>query len=149
MGARQKRWAKVARVKLSQALGSRCAACADTERLTFDCMVPAGSGHHSFESSQRMCFYRRQARQGNLQLLCEQCNAIKSGLTLAQWQSAVSFVMSSDRLHRGSRSPGQGTGLSSLEFRQCLCEWVSRFHADTARLLELKSDSPLVVCPES
>ena len=37
-----------------------------------------GHRRHRGEASQRMCFYRRQFREGNLQVLCTVCNAKKA-----------------------------------------------------------------------
>ena len=54
-----------------------CAHCGTDENLEFDCIWPRGHRHHRGDASQRMCFYRRQFREGNLQVLCNFCNAKK------------------------------------------------------------------------
>jgi 5-methylcytosine-specific restriction endonuclease McrA len=59
-------------------LGGRCAWCGRTDKLTFDCIKPTGDEHHRMSSKQRMGYYIGQARRGNLQVLCEDCNRRKS-----------------------------------------------------------------------
>ena len=59
-------------------MGGKCTQCGSTEELTFDCINPQGSDHHSaMDWSWRMSFYRAQFKQGNLQLLCHMCNSTK------------------------------------------------------------------------
>jgi hypothetical protein len=77
MSKRQKVWARRKRQELMTLLGSVCAHCGTNENLQFDCIFPRGSRHHRGDVSQRMCFYRRQFREGNLQILCGVCNARK------------------------------------------------------------------------
>jgi 5-methylcytosine-specific restriction endonuclease McrA len=78
MGKRQKAWARAARARLISILGGACTRCGATEQLEFDCTVPTGDAHHRFDTSHRMSFYHRQYQLGNLDLLCEVCNNIKS-----------------------------------------------------------------------
>lgn len=59
-------------------LGGKCVYCGTVEALTFDCIKPMGREHHGMSSAQRMGFYRRQWRNGNLQILCNLCNIKKS-----------------------------------------------------------------------
>ncbi len=77
MAKAQKDWAKQKRRELMTLLGNVCAYCGTVEDLEFDCIHPRGDRHHRGEASQRMCFYRRQWREGNLQVLCSVCNARK------------------------------------------------------------------------
>jgi len=77
MAKRQKAWARKARARLIAAFGSKCAICGSTEELTLDCITPAGHRHHRMDTSSRVCFYRRQAREHNLQILCDSCNNLK------------------------------------------------------------------------
>jgi hypothetical protein len=77
MGKMQKEWARRARRELMTLLGNVCAQCGTSENLEFDCISPRGHRHHRGDASQRMCFYRRQFRDGNLQVLCTVCNARK------------------------------------------------------------------------
>ncbi len=58
-------------------LGNVCAHCGTDQNLEFDCLSPRGDRHHRGDASQRMCFYRRQFREGNLQVLCNVCNGRK------------------------------------------------------------------------
>lgn len=60
------------------ALGNRCVICGRTECLTFDCIRPMGHSHHCMNGNQRLRFYYRQWRAGNLQVLCAECNTRKS-----------------------------------------------------------------------
>ncbi len=77
MAKAQKEWARRKRRELVEMLGGVCAFCGAEEGVEFDCIVPMGDRHHKYDTSQRMCFYRKQFRQGNLQLLCHECNARK------------------------------------------------------------------------
>ena len=77
MAKAQKEWARRKRSELLELLGNVCAHCGTTENLEFDCISPRGDRHHRGEASQRMCFYRRQFREGNLQVLCNVCNGRK------------------------------------------------------------------------
>lgn len=87
MGARQKQWAKQARQRLLAELGGVCVLCDKRNmktkgrrgRIEFDVIIPVDGGrHHTFDTSQRICFYRQQHRAGNLQLLCSYHNAQKA-----------------------------------------------------------------------
>ena len=71
---RQKLWARQARLRLISALGGCCAFCHSQDDLQFDCLEPAGHRHHALEPSARISFYRREARRGNLRLLCADCH---------------------------------------------------------------------------
>lgn len=62
-----------------QSLGGKCVRCGSTSNLTFDCIKPTGDGHHRMSSIQRMTYYLTQARKGNVQVLCFDCNIRKGG----------------------------------------------------------------------
>ncbi len=77
MSRAAKEWARRKRLELMTLLGNVCAHCGTTESLEFDCIRPKGDRHHRGDASQRMCFYQRQFREGNVQVLCNVCNARK------------------------------------------------------------------------
>ena len=77
MSKEHKAWARRARQRLLEKLGMFCAHCGRTDDLEFDCIVPMGDDHHRKSTDQRMCFYHRQHRDGNVQVLCSKCNAKK------------------------------------------------------------------------
>ncbi len=77
MSRAAKEWARQKRRDLMALFGNVCAHCGTAENLEFDCIYPTGHRHHRGDASQRMCFYRRQFREGNLQVLCNVCNARK------------------------------------------------------------------------
>lgn len=79
------RWAREKRAWLILALGSRCVDCGTTEDLSFDCIKPMGGEHHKLSSVNRMTFYTRQAKAGNLTLRCCRCNSKKSNKTLPRY----------------------------------------------------------------
>ena len=80
VATRQVIWARSARARLREALGSYCAKCGATTHLEFHCIVPQGHEHHGAGITARTCFYRRQHRNHNLQLLCPECHAIATAL---------------------------------------------------------------------
>lgn len=82
MGKHQKARAKARRIELMMLLGYQCAKCGAEEELEFDCIKPQGDSHHRYDTSQRMCFYFKQYRQGNLQILCSSCHRKK---TVEEW----------------------------------------------------------------
>ena len=129
MGARQKAWARAARAGLILALGGKCRACGAAEALQFDCLTATGGAHHAMEASARMCYYRKQARQGNVGLLCGYCNAMKSGLTRSEWGTALHFIADSETILLLTGTPGQGSGLTAPQRRELLREAVSRVYA--------------------
>lgn len=78
MAKRQKIWARKERERLMKILRPVCVYCGATECLTFDCIKPQGHEHHTGSTDQRMVFYRRQFRLGNLCVACSSCNAKKA-----------------------------------------------------------------------
>lgn len=78
MARRQVDWARRARAKLIAELGGRCTVCGTTEALELDCIDPQGHRHHRLGVTWRICFYRAQARAGNLQVLCAHHNNVKA-----------------------------------------------------------------------
>jgi hypothetical protein len=85
MGLRQRIWAKKKREELLVELGSRCVHCGKYawelekgQQLEFDCIEARGDAHHRGAASERMCFYRKQHKMGNIQILCSDCNCKKS-----------------------------------------------------------------------
>lgn len=83
MGKVQQAWARKTRDRLMEELGGECTECGTTEKLEFDCIVAQGDKHHKMEFSWRMSFYRKQHAEGNLQILCQSCNATKGNLEKA------------------------------------------------------------------
>ncbi len=75
---RYRQWAIAALDKLREKLGNRCRQCGGSGELQFDCVEPRGHRHHTFETNRRACFYRREDKAGNLQLLCPTCHQEKS-----------------------------------------------------------------------
>lgn len=139
MGARQKEWARRARIRLTAALGGHCAACGERNNLTFDCLQATGSNHHSWDSSQRMSFYNKQARAGNLGLLCGYCNSMKAGLNPSEWSAVLQWLASSRHIHRLSQTPGQGNALSAADLRECLRVAVSKQYAIREATAQIKA----------
>lgn len=80
MATRQTEWAKRERTRLIGILGGRCVDCGTTENLTFDCLHATGDAHHKMSQSQKMCFYRKQFRAGNLTVRCHAHNSVKRDL---------------------------------------------------------------------
>ena len=90
MARRHKLWAKATRARMILSLGGACAACRTTSSLEFDCIVPMGHDHHAGSAPERICFYRKQMLAGNIQILCSECNALKSDLDMDTWLAMVS-----------------------------------------------------------
>ncbi len=78
MAKRQKMWAQTARFRLTFELGGACARCSSHKELDFDCITPQGDDHHRMDASARMCFYRRQHKERNVQILCKPCHRKKN-----------------------------------------------------------------------
>jgi hypothetical protein len=140
VSARQKQWARTVRAALILWLGGRCRACGSSDSLTFNCRTPTGADHHAMDSSARMCYYRKQARQGNLSLLCGYCNSIKRNITHADWETALLFVVNSAAIMLLTGIPGQGNRMTAPERRECLREAISRIRADRAAQARIKTD---------
>jgi 5-methylcytosine-specific restriction endonuclease McrA len=85
MPSRQVIWAARARFTLRFQLGDCCAICSSTRNLEFDCIQPQGHAHHAAGVIHRTVFYRKQHREGNLQLLCKRCHKKKSVAEHKQW----------------------------------------------------------------
>ena len=126
MARRHKLWAKRERERLFSILGRHCTACGATDRLTFDCIEPMGDTHHRGNAPARICFYRRQMQAGNVQVLCEHCNALKNDLDAWTWRSACCKLRAAEAVLRLARSPCRGLAFKPeerIEFiRNCLSE---------------------------
>lgn len=77
MGKRQKDWARRAYVKLIEELGGKCVKCGTTENLTIDHIDGCEFDHNGVEWSHRISIYRREAKEGKLQILCDKHNCQK------------------------------------------------------------------------
>lgn len=109
MARRHKLWAKKKRAQMVLALGGKCRCCGTAEDLTFDCIVPQGHTHHSGSAPERICFYRKQMRNGNLQLLCAECNSLKGESNIEVWCSAAAMLLAELTSLRPAGFPGRGT----------------------------------------
>jgi hypothetical protein len=97
---RQKRWRIKWRKRILDSFGNKCAVCQATEHLELDCREPRGHDHHASGPAGRICFYLREWRAGNLQILCEKHNNLKGDMTWSQWQVHVTTI-----LQRSSNTP--------------------------------------------
>jgi hypothetical protein len=120
MGLRQRQWALRETLRLKAVLGSKCRACGSQVNLEFDCRSPKGSAHHRCEYSMRISFYRAQHRVGNLQILCQKCNALKAGFSLAIWETAVMCLAKTEAEQPRCFSGGRGTAFTDEERRSFL-----------------------------
>jgi len=89
MGKNQVVWARGVRETLLKLLGPVCVGCGATDNLEFDCIKPMGHEHHKIGFTWRMSFYRQQHAAGNLQVLCQSCNARKSNKKPAELEAAT------------------------------------------------------------
>mgnify|MGYP003446500535 CR=1 FL=1 len=80
MALRQRIWAWQQTIKLRHLLGNKCNKCKRKRKdMQFDCIESRGDYHHNkMEWSWRISFYRKQLKEGNLQLLCSWCHGRKS-----------------------------------------------------------------------
>lgn len=90
---RQVAWAQATREKLINILGGKCAHCAATVCLTFDCIVPTGDAHHRLSSVGRVTYYKREMARGNIQLLCSACNSRKGAKSAPRYRPTVVHVV--------------------------------------------------------
>jgi hypothetical protein len=125
MSKRVKSWARARRARLLYILGGRCAACGTDEQLTFDCIDPMGDSHHRGSTDQRVSFYTRQMRAGNVQVLCQHCNSLKADLSNHIFQSAVSMARVRAAACPAVPSPVQGSGSIAANIRYHLSDIVS------------------------
>lgn len=93
--SRQVVWAQNKRAWLMKVLGSKCARCPSVTCLTFDCIKPRGGAHHKLSSVSRMTFYVREFRQGNLQILCHDCNSRKGANAQERYSIAYTVKLQS------------------------------------------------------
>jgi len=77
LGARQKIWAKKARLQLIQQLGGACVRCGAKRKLELDHIIPRDYKIEKYGSDRRISIYRREAAEGKLQVLCAKCNKAK------------------------------------------------------------------------
>jgi len=103
MALRQQRWAARRRLWLIELLGSECAHChkkvgaldPDGKPLRFEIDVIHPSGdykHHRIMGSiGRICFYIRELKNHNIQLLCEPCNNSKHNRDLEEYYEQNPF----------------------------------------------------------
>ena len=111
---------------MGMALGSRCAGCGAETDLTFDCLEPQGHTHHAWSAPQRISFYRKQMRAGNLQLLCSGCNSLKADASATVWLQVVCIAAAEEALQRPSGYPGRGPGLTPAARRDLIRKAISR-----------------------
>ena len=128
MARRHKLWAAATRARMVCILGSRCAACASTEELTFDCWAPAGDRHHRLSAPERITFYRKQMRAGNVQILCQTCNSLKADMPPWEWQAAVCHARAELAIQRPPQYPAGDPWETPARFRgflrALLLEWA-------------------------
>lgn len=77
MGKRQRKWARRAYEKLILQLGGRCVVCGSLHSLSIDHKDGKDWTACKVEWSHRISIYRREARNGLLQVLCVKCNSRK------------------------------------------------------------------------
>ncbi len=77
MAKRQRAWARRAYDRLIIELGGRCAQCGSVSALTIDHVDGCDFDHNTVEWSHRISIYRREAKEGLLQVLCDKCNCKK------------------------------------------------------------------------
>lgn len=66
------------RKRLLSQMGDKCARCGATGPLQFDTIRPTGWKSHGAGAINRLWHYIKQARLGNVQLLCPACHRIKT-----------------------------------------------------------------------
>lgn len=69
---------KALRKRLISQMGAKCARCGAGEPLQFDTIKPTGWKAHGSGAINRLWHYIKQARAGNLQLLCPWCHRLKT-----------------------------------------------------------------------
>lgn len=74
MPQNQNEWAKCARLRLIQQLGGKCAQCGSVERLEINHIQGTEKDLSRMSPSARVCLYRKEAKQGKLNVLCRACN---------------------------------------------------------------------------
>jgi hypothetical protein len=124
MARRHKLWAAATRKRMIIILGEHCAACGATDHLTFDCCEPMGDSHHRKSAPERITFYRKQMRAGNVQLLCNECNSLKGDIGFKEWLSACAHADSGNMEMRLARYPGRGPERLWADRRQMIRKYL-------------------------
>jgi hypothetical protein len=83
MARKHRVWAYYARLKLIKELGDACAECkhkgSKKNPLTIDHINGRMWDGRKKDPSWRVSIYRREAKEGKLQVLCKSCNEKKGG----------------------------------------------------------------------
>jgi hypothetical protein len=79
MGNKSNQWAARSRARLIAALGGRCQRCREIADLTVDVLRASDTRHHGMSPAQRVSYYWREYRRGNLRILCAGCHAQDAG----------------------------------------------------------------------
>lgn len=77
MSLRQRIWANKAKARLVQEMGAICWCCGSGEPLEIDHIDGRKWSIRKTEFSHRICRYRREWKEGKVQLLCPACNKAK------------------------------------------------------------------------
>ncbi len=77
MALRQRLWANRAKAALIQELGGKCVMCQSVENLEIDHIYIRNWIPRQKEFSWRISIYRREAKLGLVQVLCEECNKFR------------------------------------------------------------------------
>lgn len=76
MSKATKSWAKAARIELIVSRGGACERCKALQNLTIHVLARSDQRHHGMDPSARICYYRKEARAGNIQVLCQACHQL-------------------------------------------------------------------------
>jgi hypothetical protein len=99
-------YVKRKRDELFAALGRRCVICRVENNLTFDCIKPTGGKHHKMSSAARIGYYWKQARLGNLQVLCHECNSRKGAREMPRYVAVAEIKQNPSGVCEPDSSPG-------------------------------------------
>jgi len=86
--------AREKRRRIFTILGAHCRGCGSEQNLTLDCIRAVPQKKHGQGFIARQWFYWQQFRLGNIQVLCNACQSLKSNRSQEDFERLINSVPS-------------------------------------------------------